>query len=204
MVQQSLTDATTHLRTSLIEANRALLTATGLSTANRRERPDDGPADTPTEQSTAATVEPAADLADWEVSLETEDADGITIGTTITFSKTVTDEDVRRFALATGDTNPIHLDDDAAAETRFGDRIAHGILVSGLISAALARLPGPIVYLSQDLEFHNPVFVGDDVTAECSVVEALGPAQYRLSTIVTTDGRTAIDGEAVVLVESTD
>jgi acyl dehydratase len=74
--------------------------------------------------------------------------------------------------------------------------------VGGLISAALARLPGLVVYLSQDLEFHNPVRIGDRCTAECEIVEDLGNRQYRLTTTVfSSNGDTVIDGEAVVLID---
>jgi len=93
------------------------------------------------------------------------------------------------------------LDDAAASETRFGGRIAHGTLVGGLISAALARFPGTIVYLSQDLEFLAPVDLESELTATCRIAEDLGDGRYRLTTMVDIDGQTCIDGEAVVLIE---
>jgi len=151
---------------------------------------------------TAATsedaVEPGVDHAGWD----SEAPEGeVGVGDSITFTKTIHDEDVRRFAASSGDTNPLHLDEDFAEETRFDGRIAHGILVSGTISAALARIPGDIVYLSQDLEFLAPVDIGDRVTATCSIAEDLGNNQYRLTTTVANeDGDTVIDGEAVVLI----
>ena len=111
------------------------------------------------------------------------------------------DEDVTAFAAASGDTNPLHLDDVFASQTRFRGRIAHGTLIGGLISAALARLPGLTIYLSQDLEFHNPVRVGDRLTAICEIVEDLGDDQYRLTTRVLDGEDAVIDGEAVVLVD---
>jgi len=143
-------------------------------------------------------VEPDADHGDWSADVPAKDT--ISVGDSVTFSKTIHDEDVRRFAAASGDTNPLHLDEDFAAETRFEGRIAHGVLVSGLISAALARLPGDVVYLSQDLEFLAPVEIGDRVTAECTVVEDLGNDQYRLTTTITGDD-VVVDGEAVVLID---
>ncbi|WP_136717266.1 MaoC family dehydratase [Halorientalis salina] len=190
MLQNTLTDSSTHLRASLLEANRALLAATGVSTA-----PADGTDRGP------ESVEPAADLPGWDVTTDIADDERLSVGDSIEFAKTVSDADVRRFAAASGDTNPIHLDEDAASDTRFGNRIAHGLLVSGLISAALARLPGGVVYLSQDLEFHNPVAVGDRVSADCSIVESLGDDRYRLSTTISDDDGVVVDGEAVVLVE---
>ena len=105
--------------------------------------------------------------AEWEVELTEHRRDALSVGDRIRFSKTLSDADVRAFAEASGDTNPLHLDDTYAERTRFGGRIAHGTLASGLISAALARLPGLVVYLSQDVEFRNPIEIGDRATADC-------------------------------------
>jgi acyl dehydratase len=142
--------------------------------------------------------------ADWEFERSVDDADEIAVSDTVTFSKTITAEDVEQFALVSGDTNRLHLDAEFADESRFGGQIAHGTLVSGLISAALARLPGLTVYLSQDLEFRRPVELGDRVRAVVEVVEDLGDNQFRLSTEITdTDGETTIiAGEAVVLIDA--
>ncbi len=128
--------------------------------------------------------------------------DGLGVGDRATFAKTITDEDVQAFADASGDTNRVHLEADFAAKTRFGERIAHGTLVSGLISAALARLPGLIIYLSQQVTFRGPVSLGECVTAHCTVVEDLGRSRYRLETSVETDaGETVVEGQATVLAD---
>jgi len=128
--------------------------------------------------------------------------DAIDVGDVLRFSKTLDEDEVEAFADASGDTNRLHLDDDYAAGTRFGRRIVHGTLVAGTVSAALARLPGLVVYLSQEVSYLGPVDIGDRVTAECEVVEDIGNDRYRLSTAVTDgDGETAIDGEAVVLAD---
>lgn len=125
---------------------------------------------------------------------------GIDVGETATFTKTLSAEDVESFAEASGDTNRLHLDEEYATRTRFGTRIAHGTLVAGLISAALARLPGLTIYLAQDVRYQGPVEIGDRATAECEVVEHVGDNRYRLTTeVVREDGETVIDGEAVVL-----
>jgi 3-hydroxybutyryl-CoA dehydratase len=112
----------------------------------------------------------------------------------------VGDEQLEQFALATGDRNPIHFDDAYAAETRFGGRIAHGMLVGGLISALLAdELPGPgTIYLGQELRFRAPVRPGDRVRCEVEVTEVDG----RRVTLVTRAwvGETlVVDGSAQVL-----
>jgi 3-hydroxybutyryl-CoA dehydratase len=116
---------------------------------------------------------------------------------------TVTEVHVAAFAQITGDTNPIHLDEAYAATTRFGRRIAHGMLTGSLISAVLGNdLPGlGTVYLSQRFEFKAPVYLGDTITAE--VVLTAFRADKRIATFRTTctnqDGVLVMDGEAVVL-----
>lgn len=86
---------------------------------------------------------------------------------------TVSEEDLLLFAKASGDLNPLHLDEEYAATTPFKQRIAHGMFTGGLISAALAMdLPGPgTIYLSQDLQFKRPVCIGDALIVKLSVVE---------------------------------
>lgn len=154
----------------------------------------------PRENGHVEGVTPDATLPGWEVELDASEG-GLQVGDSVRFSKTLSAEDVEQFAAVSGDTNPLHLDDDAASETRFGGRIVHGSLVSGLISAALARLPGTVVYLSQDTEFRAPVRIGDRVTADVEAVEDLGGNRFRLRTQVLRDDDPVIDGEAVVLIE---
>lgn len=126
----------------------------------------------------------------------------IDVGDYVRFTKQITEADVDAFARLSGDTNRLHLDDEFAADTRFGSRIAHGTLVSGMISAALARLPGMVIYLSQNLEFKGPVGIGTEVTARVEVLETRGDDRFRLETTVeTADGETVVDGEAEVLID---
>ncbi|NWF69234.1 MAG: MaoC family dehydratase [Chloroflexi bacterium] len=127
----------------------------------------------------------------------------LNIGDTASRSKTITHEDVLAFAQASGDTNPVHLDDAYAASTRFGRRIAHGMLTGSLISAILGNdLPGPgTVYLGQEFKFKAPVFIGDTVTATVAVVNYR--PDKRIATLRTTctnqDGVLVLEGEAVVM-----
>src|SRR6202048_4407259 len=95
------------------------------------------------------------------------------VGMRETLMKTVMDSDVVGFARLSGDDNPIHLCDVYAAQSRFGQRIAHGLYTASLISAVLGtRLPGPgAIYRSQTLNFHAPVKIGDVVTAVVEVIE---------------------------------
>jgi 3-hydroxybutyryl-CoA dehydratase len=128
------------------------------------------------------------------------------VGDTATRTKTVTDADIRAFAELTGDHNPVHLDDEYAAATRFGRRIAHGMLAASLVSATLANeLPGRgTVYLSQSLRFVAPVFPGDAVTARVTVTKVREDKPVvTLETVCTNqDGATLLRGEAVVLLTS--
>ncbi len=127
------------------------------------------------------------------------------VGQKDSLQKTFTDEDVRKFAEITTDVNPIHLDDEYAKTSIFGRRIAHGILVSGLISAVIANvLPGPgSIYMGQELRFTAPVFLGDTITAEVEVAELR--QDKRIAKLITTckkqDGTTVITGQATVKLE---
>jgi acyl dehydratase len=203
--------ASGHIANSVVEANRATLAAFGLANGSHAQSDDrtntEERAEERSESPEADRLEGTDSVAyerDGWVTEETVNApEEIAVGDSVTFSKRITDEDVRAFAEASGDTNRLHLDDEFAEKTRFGGRIAHGTLVSGLISAALARLPGLTIYLSQDVRFTNPVQIDDRVTATVEVVEDLGKGRYRLSTDVT-DGsdERVIEGEAVVLIDS--
>src|SRR5512145_1964719 len=117
---------------------------------------------------------------------------------------TITDEMIRTFAALTGDNNPVHLDDTYAATTRFGRRIAHGMIAAGLISAVLANdLPGPgTVYLSQNLHFKAPVYPGDTITTTVEVksVRPDKPIVTLRTVCKNQDGGVVLEGEAVVLV----
>jgi 3-hydroxybutyryl-CoA dehydratase len=121
--------------------------------------------------------------------------------------KTFTDGDVRQFAAITGDQNPVHLDEQYAAGTRFGQRIVHGMLTAGLISRLLGNdLPGPgTMYMGQTLKFKAPVFLGDTITATVEVVkirEDRGIVTLDTS-CVNQDGVTVLEGEAVVMLPAT-
>jgi len=148
----------------------------------------------------ADVSEVAFSRLDWETERSVDHWEDLGVGDYVRFGKEITDEDVVAFAGVSGDTNRLHLDDEFAARTRFGNRIAHGTLVSGLISAALARLPGLTIYLSQELGYRGPVDIGERVTAHCEVVEQLESNRFRLSTAVDdSDGECVIEGEAVVI-----
>jgi len=122
-----------------------------------------------------------------------------TVGDAAEASLAVAEETIEEYAALVGDDNPIHLDGDYAADTLFGGRVAHGMLSAGVVSAALAELPGDIVYLEQELDFENPVRPGETVTATATVVEDLGGDRLRVETVAEADGERVLSGEAVVL-----
>ena len=118
-------------------------------------------------------------------------------------TKTFSDADVRKFAEISGDKNPIHIDDEYAAQTQFKKRLVHGMLTAGLISAVLGtELPGEgSIYLNQSINFRAPVFIGDTITATVTVVK-----MHERKPIITMeticknqDDVVVIEGEAVLL-----
>ena len=125
-------------------------------------------------------------------------------GDTASLSKTIGDDDIRAFADASGDHNPLHLDEEFAKQTRFGRRIAHGMLSASLISAVIANeLPGEgSIYLGQTLQFVAPVFLGDTVTARVTVSSIREDKPIlKLATVCTNQrDELVIRGEATVLV----
>ena len=102
-------------------------------------------------------------------------------GQHVSFRKTFTDEDVRRFIEITGDSNPLHVDDEFAARTPFGRRIVHGMLAASIFSTMVGvMLPGTgAIYRSQTIRFLLPVYLGDTVTAHF-VVRSVDLAKHRL------------------------
>jgi 3-hydroxybutyryl-CoA dehydratase len=130
------------------------------------------------------------------------------IGDTASTTKRITDADIRAFADVTGDHNPVHVDDEFARQTRFGRRIAHGMLTASLISAVLAnKLPGAgSIYLSQTIKFVSPVFLDDEITARVTLTSIRQDKPIlKLDTIcVNQRGETVVKGEATVLAASMD
>jgi 3-hydroxybutyryl-CoA dehydratase len=128
----------------------------------------------------------------------------IKIGDTFTKSRAVTDELIRAFAEISGDYNPIHLDEEFASKTRFGKRIAHGMLSGAFISAVLGYefRERKIVYLSQTMKFTAPIFIGDTVTTTARVKNIRQETSIvTLETICAKqDGTVAVTGQAMVMI----
>lgn len=129
----------------------------------------------------------------------------LAVGMSAVFGKTVTEADIMAFAGVSGDTNPIHLHEGFAKASRFGQRIAHGMLSASFISTVVGtKLPGPgSIYVSQSLNFKAPVKIGDTVTARCEIVEIVPERKrIKLKTECLCGDKVVLDGEAVILVPS--
>jgi 3-hydroxybutyryl-CoA dehydratase len=129
------------------------------------------------------------------------------VGMSAMFGKTVTEADIVAYAGVSGDTNPIHLHDGFARTTRFGQRIAHGMLSGSFISAVIGtKLPGPgSVYISQTMEFKAPVLIGETITAVATIT-AIDERRRRVTrkTQCLNGDKVVIDGEAQILVPRRD
>jgi 3-hydroxybutyryl-CoA dehydratase len=123
----------------------------------------------------------------------------IKIGMSATYSQTITDSDIKRFAGISGDFNPVHMDARIASESKFKKRIAHGLLSASFFSALFGtKLPGHgCVYVSQNLSFLRPVFIDDTVIAEVKVVEKdTNRKRVFFETTCTVNGKIVIQGRA--------
>ena len=127
------------------------------------------------------------------------------VGDTACRTRLVTARDIELFTEITGDRNPLHYDETAAAASRFGGIIVQGGVTSGLLNAVVAEdLPGPgSVFLEVAWRFLAPVRPGDEITAEVEVLEAREdkPITRLRTTIANGDGVTVLDGHAVVWTE---
>ena len=133
------------------------------------------------------------------------DIEDLHVGMSASFAKTITEADIVLFAGVSGDNNAVHTNEEFAATTSFGGRIAHGFLTASVISAAVAnRLPGPgTVYLGQQLRFRAPVRPGDTVHAIVTVKSVdLLKARAVLDTVCRVRDVVVIDGEATVMTTS--
>ena len=127
--------------------------------------------------------------------------DALSVGDSAQFAKTISESDVYAYAGITGDFNPAHVNAEWAKSTRFERRIAHGMLVTGLISNVLGnQLPGNgTIFVSHAVKFLAPVYFGETIVARVEVVEKLEKKRVRLRTTCTNqNGDVVIDGEALV------
>ena len=123
------------------------------------------------------------------------------IGMTETYSQAITDADIKSFACISGDNNPVHMSHEYAKESRFGRRIAHGLLSASFFSAIFGtKLPGTgCVYVSQSLKFHRPVYINDTVNASVTI-KTIDKEKRRIffDTVCSVQGKKVISGEAEI------
>lgn len=126
-----------------------------------------------------------------------------TIGMTASYEQTITDADIKNFAGLSGDRNPVHMSDEYAETSKFKKRIAHGLMSASYFSAIFGtKLPGEgCVYVSQNLTFRKPVYIGDTVKAIVTIKE-IDEKKRRLffDTVCTVKGRVVISGEAEIYI----
>ena len=116
---------------------------------------------------------------------------------------TVTEDDIEKFAEVTGDFNSLHLDEDYARGTFFGQRIAHEMLPASYISAALSEFDGIVIYVRKDMDFHEPVYIGDELTARVEIDEVFEADRYWIDTLVENqDGEKVISGGATIMIKN--
>ncbi|MGA2955785.1 MAG: MaoC family dehydratase [Thermodesulfobacteriota bacterium] len=126
----------------------------------------------------------------------------IQVGQRTTFGKTITEADVFAFAGITGDFNPIHVNVEFAKTSMFGKRVAHGMLTASLVDQTLTNLGGlGTIHLSETVKFLAPVFIGDTVTVVSEVVgkDAAKTRMTVKSTITNQEGKTVLEGEALIM-----
>lgn len=127
------------------------------------------------------------------------------VGQEASMSRTVSEADIVAYAALSGDYNPVHIDPEYAAKTIFKERIAHGILAAGYISALFGmKLPGPgSIYISQTLSFRAPVKIDDHVESKVTLVELIpDKKRARFDCSCTVNGKPVLTGEAVLMVPS--
>ena len=129
--------------------------------------------------------------------------DDIEIGTKASFRRVLTDADIDQFAVLSGDVSPLHTDCSYAAGTEYGTRIVHGMLLASLVSCLVGmHLPGRrSVCLSQQFDFAQPVYAGEEVTVTGEVVRKQDATRTLvIRTEISVGERTAVRGKAMVRV----
>ncbi|MHA7899575.1 MAG: MaoC family dehydratase [Henriciella sp.] len=131
----------------------------------------------------------------------------LSVGMTHETHHVITEKDIELFAEVSGDRNPLHMDEEFAKNTAFGQRIAHGALTASYISGILGNdLPGPgSIFVGLNMRFRRPVFIGSNVIVRVEVTEKQERGnRVTLKVSCNVDGKAAISGEAMVMVPSRD
>ena len=129
----------------------------------------------------------------------------IEVGMSANFSKTITEADISLFSAVSGDTCPIHVNEEFAKYTRFGTRISHGFVSASLISTLVGcKLPGPgALYVNQQLNFKKPVFIASTVNAEVVVTKLIPEKNFvELQATCLVEGSVVVEGKSTMWVPS--
>jgi 3-hydroxybutyryl-CoA dehydratase len=136
---------------------------------------------------------------------KTKFIEDFSVGMESTIEKTVTIEDIKRFAEVSGDFNPVHLDEEFAKKTIFKGRIAHGFLIASFISTIIAtELPGPgSIYLKQSLKFLAPVYINEKILVKVRIIEInIEKSKVKLITECFKNKTLVLTGEAEILIQA--
>jgi len=135
------------------------------------------------------------------------DIDEIVVGMSASYSQTITDADIKSFAVISGDNNPVHMSDEYAEASRFKKRISHGLMSASFFSGLFGtKLPGEgCVYVSQNLIFKRPVYIGDTIIATVEVTGIdISKRRVLFSTVCKVNNKIVIDGSAVIYISIKD
>ena len=136
---------------------------------------------------------------------KTKFIEDFSVGMESSTEKTVTIEDIKRFAEVSGDFNPVHLDEEFAKKTIFKGRIAHGFLIASFISTIIAtELPGPgSIYLKQSLKFLAPVYINEKILVKVRIIEInIEKSKVKLITECFKNKTLVLTGEAEILIQA--
>lgn len=136
---------------------------------------------------------------------KTKFIEDFSVGMESAIEKTVTIEDIKRFAEVSGDFNPVHLDEEFAKKTIFKGRIAHGFLTASFISTIIAtELPGPgSIYLKQSLKFLAPVYINEKILVKVRIIEInIEKSKVKLITECFKNKTLVLTGEAEILIQA--
>ena len=129
--------------------------------------------------------------------------DSINIGINHEFKIIITEKLVSDFSVISGDFNPLHMDENYAAKTKFKKRICHGMLLASFFSRLVGMyLPGKnALYFSQSLNFISPCFINDKIMIKGEIIDKNYSTKIITvkTSIINHKNELILDGEAKVM-----
>lgn len=117
---------------------------------------------------------------------------------TITHKHTLTQDEFNRFAKLSGDDNPIHVDPEFSARTRFGKTVAHGMLLYSLVCGVVAKHFPNATQVSQDLMFPTPSYVGEEIAISARVLKVNADTLHLETLVTRPNGELGLQGETIL------